>query len=101
MKKTIRLTESELHRLISETVNSVINEADYNLYNRQQRRYSMMGDESSNNRENAVEKLMQLAHDDDAAVAHLEADYTLCGLLNSLGYKDVVDAYSKVKKNYR
>ena len=51
-------------------------------------------------REQAIEQLQALQEGRDIEVEHDVADETLCKLLISLGYQDVVDEWSKVKKWY-
>ncbi len=54
-------------------------------------------------REQALTELSDIAkgnHAGDTEVAHSHADWVLCELLISLGYKDVVDALDKIDKWY-
>lgn len=48
----------------------------------------------------AVAKLKKLQESDDFESTHGAADKILCDLLESLGHKDVVDAWRKVGKYY-
>jgi hypothetical protein len=51
-------------------------------------------------REEAIERLNGLAESRDNEKAHSQADDLLCDLLRTLGYGDVVEAYSKIDKWY-
>lgn len=51
-------------------------------------------------RDQAINELAKLAKSGDTEAAHCEADRVLCDLLNSLGYGDVVAAWSQIDKWY-
>ena len=48
----------------------------------------------------AVADLIKLAESKDYEAAHGEADRILCWLLLALGYRHVVEAYDKIRKEY-
>lgn len=48
----------------------------------------------------ALELLKSLHHEGDYEMAHSEADNILCDLLETLGYKDVVESWRKIGKWY-
>ena len=50
------------------------------------------------NKELAIEKLKELQKNGDTEIAHNDADYVLCHLLEALGYGDVVEEYHKIDK---
>lgn len=52
------------------------------------------------NRDKALAELRELQDCGDLETAHELADYTLCGLLQELGYHDVVEEWKKVPKWY-
>ena len=45
-------------------------------------------------------KLLEEADNGDPETSHTAADDVLCKLLDSLGYREVVDRYSKIVKWY-
>ena len=45
-------------------------------------------------------KLKELLKCEDTEIAHIQADLLLCELLEILGYEDVVEEYSKIKKSF-
>jgi hypothetical protein len=47
-----------------------------------------------------ITELKQLQADEDPESEHKLADHLLCEFLISLGHKDVVDEYDKVRKWY-
>lgn len=47
-----------------------------------------------------IEELKKLQKDPDTETAHLVADWTLCKLLDDLGYEDVTKEWNKVHKWY-
>ena len=49
---------------------------------------------------NLIDELKALAKNGDPEAAHGDADKILCELLIMLGYKEVIDAYSKIEKWY-
>ena len=51
-------------------------------------------------REEAIQKLNECFDNEDTEVAHGVADDVLCDLLVSLGYEDVVNAYTRISKWY-
>ena len=51
-------------------------------------------------RDKALIKLRKLQKNKDIESAHCDADHVLCDLLETLGFKDVVQEYHKVKKWY-
>ena len=51
-------------------------------------------------REEAIEKLHNLAVCSDTEMGHYEADHILCELLIALGYEDVVNEYLEIYKWY-
>ena len=51
-------------------------------------------------REEAISELQKEQRNGDTEVAHGNADDTLCELLISLGYQDVVDEWIAVEKWY-
>lgn len=51
-------------------------------------------------REQAIEKLIDLQKSGDTEAAHSDADKILCEFLKSLGYADVVSAWSEIDKWY-
>ena len=51
-------------------------------------------------RDKALIKLRKLQKSEDIETAHCDADHILCDLLETLGFKDVVQEYHKVKKWY-
>jgi hypothetical protein len=51
-------------------------------------------------RQRAINTLKALEDQGDLIVAHLDADHVLCQLLETLGYKDVVEAWEAVGKTY-
>lgn len=51
-------------------------------------------------REEAIKFLKETQSNKDTEVAHLLADGALCAFLGSLGYEDVVQEWTKVKKWY-
>jgi hypothetical protein len=51
-------------------------------------------------RKEAIDQLREIQEIGDLKVAHRLADDILCGLLQSLGYGDVVAEYNKVGKWY-
>ena len=51
-------------------------------------------------REKALMDLRILSENDDAEVAHIQADSVLCDLLSELGYGDVVGEWQKIGKWY-
>lgn len=48
----------------------------------------------------ATALIITTCHTKDHEVDHAKADIILCDLLVSLGYKEVVEAWKKVKKFY-
>lgn len=52
------------------------------------------------NRDQALEILKVAQEESDTEYAHIVADDALCWFLNSLGYRDVVEEYEKIKKWY-
>lgn len=48
----------------------------------------------------AIQKLKNIQLSNDTECAHGAADDVLCDLLSDLGFKDVVEEYSKVDKWY-
>ena len=50
------------------------------------------------NREDAINQLKDQQDSTDTECAHCEADDIICELLESLGYKDVVEEYNKIDK---
>ena len=52
------------------------------------------------NKDEILNKMIELGKSDDFEVAHGEADHLLCEFLKSLGYNDIVEAYNKVGKWY-
>jgi hypothetical protein len=48
----------------------------------------------------AVQRLKELQELDDHELAHQEADEVLCGVMQSLGYLDVVNEWAKIKRYY-
>lgn len=59
-----------------------------------------MGENNRISREEVIEKLVELQESNDTEKAHGEADDLLCQLLDSLGFKDVVNAYIEIEKWY-
>ncbi len=57
-------------------------------------------DKKAITREEAIEKLNDCIDNDDTEMAHADADSVLTELLKSLGYRDVVNVFSCVKKWY-
>ncbi len=51
-------------------------------------------------KEQAIEKLRELAKNGDYEAAHGDADQVLCDLLTALGHADVVAAWDDVGKWY-
>ena len=51
-------------------------------------------------KEQALEIIKKAQTSDDTEMAHIDADYALCGLLKWLGHEDVVREYRKVGKWY-
>ena len=51
-------------------------------------------------REQAIAELKEAKASHDTEDAHMVADGVLCDLLASLGYKDVVEEWQKVRKWY-
>ena len=46
------------------------------------------------------ERMQQLASDADIEAAHGKADDILCGVLDKLGYTEIVDLYNSIEKWY-
>ena len=51
-------------------------------------------------RDKALIKLRKLQKNENIEIAHCNADHVLCDLLETLGFKDVVQEYYKVEKWY-
>ena len=51
-------------------------------------------------RDKALIKLRKLQKNENSELAHCGADHVLCDLLETLGFKDVVQEYYKVEKWY-
>ena len=51
-------------------------------------------------RDKALIKLRKLQKNENIELAHYGADHVLCDLLETLGFKDVVQEYHKIKKWY-
>ena len=49
-------------------------------------------------KEEAIDRLKELQQQSKSELTHIYADDVLCELLFSLGYKDVVNEWCKVKK---
>lgn len=54
------------------------------------------------NKQEAIQELEEIADEfaGDPEAAHMNADQTLCDLLDSLGYGEVVEAWRRVDKWY-
>ena len=48
----------------------------------------------------AVHELLLAQGNDDTEAAHRDADQTLCDLLETLGFADVVEQYHRIRKWY-
>ena len=48
----------------------------------------------------AMLKSTREVFEDDTEMAHRQADEIICGLLEELGYQDIVDEYDKIYKWY-
>lgn len=53
-------------------------------------------------KDEAIKKLKEIQNDteNDEEFCHINADNVLCDLLETLGYKEVVDEWDKIKKWY-
>jgi hypothetical protein len=47
-----------------------------------------------------ISELIELQSEKDAEARHIAADRVLCDLLESIGYKKVVEEYNKIDKYY-
>lgn len=51
-------------------------------------------------RRNAIERLKILQRVNEPDYCHMDADNTLCDLLQAIGYADVVKEYKAIEKRY-
>jgi hypothetical protein len=68
MKRNIRITESQLHRVIKESVNKILNELSYptmqSAYQKAMQMYQRTGDERYKQQADRIEQLFQSMYSD-------------------------------------
>lgn len=85
-KKLIRLTESDLHRIIKESVNNILNEISYGVA---KSAYDKMKDLGQYERANNLERTFKKVNDEDDAIYNLKNDsLELRGDMDSIQTRD-------------
>lgn len=73
MKQVIRLTESDLHRMIKESVNQVLNELSSNTYEKAQEKAAKLG--RTNQADNFNKRLEPLRKEKEKIYTQQQKDY--------------------------